>query len=268
MELLQLRRRGRDPIKHERNTGPRPKKVCLIAPHTNEHGAVLQLQKELRKRLKEEGIETETKNTTDMMERAWELRIIAKDRSPMLYEQCFSPVLMIDDLLRRARVLKTAIIGDERTIALEMHARKEGLIDEGVWEELDGTGILISTSVASSFENTWKDHRQEIYHSRHFRFEHFEEIAQIMEFDIRGAIEELRDLIWDLHSHDHCLMLIEVPSYFRRLDEDHPMYKYYYGERGPWVTSQFESAYASGYRYAAFDPENVEAVLSALRLPG
>ena len=257
---------------HRPKKGKRPNKVVLIAPHTNEHPAVLPFQAALAKRLMADGIVTEEKAVTDMMERAWEIRKRLGKTYPQT-DDIIAAVLMLEDYLIRARLISGAIKkGDQGTIVLEMHGQTRIFEDEDFfdntdkWRRLRGTKIIVASS-ATSYHLGFLDMEDNPHHKTvNERSELASEIASVRNLDLIALLEELEALGRELNGHKKRLKLVELPTKSATLPKEHPAYSYYYGLDGIGiVTSAFEYMYCTVTRESVgFSERDVEKVASFL----
>ncbi len=254
--------------------GRRPSKVVLIAPHTNEHPAVLPFQAALARKLMAEGITTEEKAVYDMMERGWAVRKGVGKTYPRTND-VISAVLMLEDYAIRARLVYDAIKkGDRETIVVEMHGQTRTFNDEDyfgnphIWRRLRGTTILIAAKAMPDhlgFLDMENNAHHETIKDRELA-EKAEEIAKLRNFDLMELIKELEELGRELRRYTKSLKLVELPTKDVKLPKEHPMHDTYYDQEGRgFLTSAFEDMYCTVTREnPGFSERDVEKVASII----
>ena len=248
----------------------RPKKVVLIAPHTNEHPAVLPFQSALAKHILDEGITVDEHRVDDMMKRGWSFR-------SFILEKCHSlddlndagAVLGQEDILTRVRILFSTI-DSTSTTGLEIHAY-EDTEDSMSFSfpcktaRLKNTRILFVNDVVGLFENFMRNHCMP--KSNHLA----DEIAKARGFDLDDSRSESLVKLKKLRRYK--IKCIEIPSIPTLLPEEHPMCNSYYGvgaERSlfcSYKSTNYETYYCARTREGmGFSQNELSAALSILNI--
>lgn len=251
--------------------GVPPTKVILLAPHTNEHGAVLPFQTALARKLMEEGIETEEHKTTDMPERVWELR--RKIGGPEFLSerrQIIDGVLNLEDLLIRLRAISEFITSSQNGMVVELHAYdrvedKEFFYGVERFRRIKGTGNLVMKNMIGDSASLWKEWIPYLQRSQ----EAASEVAQLRGLNLEDAIKEIRARLQELKKYKNRIKLVDIPSNVVRISEGHAGYPVYYASKPEGDNlSAFEEFYCARIcESLGFAPSDLEMVKSVLTIP-
>ena len=254
---------------YRRRSGVRPKKVAIAIPHSSVIPVALPFSRALSKKLMENGIQTDTLITTDMMKRGWELRSRLGDvHSDSDDRSALSATLTIEDFLIRTSVL-LRLLSDPGIMVLELHAyncerTSEYFSNPYEWRRLAGTDITVQ---ALHFDQAFSDVTRECSSLIDKSPRVANGVAQLRGMDLGDTIRELREKLRELKAHRNRIKLVELPSIAVSLPRSHPAFGFYFSADGSYRSrlSSFETSYCAEFRKGAdFSERDVRSVASIL----
>lgn len=250
-------------------SGNRPKIAFLLAPHTNEHGAVDPFRVALAEKLEPEGTRVVKLSILDLMERGWRLRKQVGSATEFDTNMIISAVLQLEDILIRARLIYKLLIKFSDSMVFEVHGQKriaecDEFVSEYQVKRIGSTSFITVDNLVSDVFS--------IFDREHYDYLTKEGakpslVALLRGFDLNGAIKELKLLLEKLEPFNSRIGYIGVPGVRESMPINHPMFSHYHQGLTPLPVSNFEQSYCTNYiNSIGFSDANVNAVLRLIRM--
>lgn len=242
-----------------------PAQAVLVAPHKNEHPAVLPFQRKLADSLASQGIKVEEKTIEDSSDRALTLHKLQQKGGELELFGC-AQLLFLEDRLIRARLLST--LGNKSTFVLETHAMREPEENTAFpfhkdYQRIHGTKILVGKPVQS----VWETIREAFEAPRTFPFAQ-EDLLRVMAkaaeargFTLKAAREELLDLANRLTPLRNVFRFIELPAKSVPIPKTSPFHNL---QR---EANAYEEFYCTHTLQAIVNDSEVQKVTAIIRIP-